>query len=383
MKKNKKKNKNLAKSRERIENWKNIGGSLFSNQRAIDAARHNPWWVAVIIFILSVFLPLIPILTQGFTSAGSDLFNVRTYNFDVTGTALVMDMAEKDVKLLVLEEPDGSKKLVDQDRTWENTYGTDIKDNKIQYSYVNSNTNQYDLLAFYTNIKGEDFVKLNNDIATRRYIVGSKDIYVAPAEGSSTSSSEATSDSSSSEEKPIETYTPNYILMNPETFVLQIFKPNTTQPFTQVFGDYTAVKAGTMIKDLAIVNSLTPSLDNAAYMDGVFNNWKSFLDDSFLANRNHSTMTMSLIASAIFAVLGFFMGLMIFLLTRGKRNMFAKILNFGVCQKIQAWSMFTPSILGMIFGFLLPAQGSIMFFIIFLGVRIMWMSMKQLRPQIR
>ena len=72
------------------------------------------------------------------------------------------------------------------------------------------------------------------------------------------------------------------------------------------------------------------------------------------------------------------MGLMVFLLTRGKKNIF-RVYTFGDCQKISAWSMVSPALLGMILGFFIQDY-AMMFFIILLGVRVMWLSMKQLRP---
>ncbi|MCR4880242.1 MAG: hypothetical protein K5906_04740, partial [Bacilli bacterium] len=73
-----------------------------------------------------------------------------------------------------------------------------------------------------------------------------------------------------------------------------------------------------------------------------------------------------------------FLGLLMFLLTRGKRN-FNNYLKWYQCMCISAWAAFTPGLLGLIFGFLMPAY-AIMFFILFMGVRVMWLSMKQLSP---
>jgi maltodextrin utilization protein YvdJ len=72
------------------------------------------------------------------------------------------------------------------------------------------------------------------------------------------------------------------------------------------------------------------------------------------------------------------MGLMIFLLTRGKKNIF-HIYTFGDCEKIAAWSMVSPALLSLILGFIFTDY-AMMFFIILLGLRVMWLSMKQLRP---
>jgi len=69
---------------------------------------------------------------------------------------------------------------------------------------------------------------------------------------------------------------------------------------------------------------------------------------------------------------------MIFILTRGKRNPF-RIYTFWETQKISYWASFTPSLLALIFGFIFT-EYAVMIFVMLIGVRIMWMSMKSLKP---
>jgi hypothetical protein len=72
------------------------------------------------------------------------------------------------------------------------------------------------------------------------------------------------------------------------------------------------------------------------------------------------------------------MGLMMFLLTRGKRNP-NRNLNFWITTKIAAWICFTPAVLAMIVGFVWSAAAGIGF-IVLMGLRTMWLSMRQLSP---
>ena len=71
-------------------------------------------------------------------------------------------------------------------------------------------------------------------------------------------------------------------------------------------------------------------------------------------------------------------GLMLFLMTRGKRNPF-RIFTFWETQKMAYWAAPTPALLSLI-GFAIPNMAFILFFFIF-GFRMMWMSMKSIRPQ--
>ena len=100
--------------------------------------------------------------------------------------------------------------------------------------------------------------------------------------------------------------------------------------------------------------------------------------DSYLAIKNKSLVVSTFMYWGIYAGLTLFLGLLIFLLTRGKRN-FNNYLKWYECLAISGWASFTPGLLGMIMGFILTSY-AIMFFILFMGVRIMWLSMKQLSP---
>lgn len=71
-------------------------------------------------------------------------------------------------------------------------------------------------------------------------------------------------------------------------------------------------------------------------------------------------------------------GLILFLLTRGKRNPF-RIYTFWETQKMAYWASFTPAVLAMCLGFML-SQFAMLAFIFLYGMRIMWMAMKSLRP---
>ena len=357
------KNKKKKMSAETKENLKYIFGSLVSNNKCIEGARHNPWWVSLIFFVLAVFLPVIPIVTSGFSAYGSSIFASRTYGMDTTVTDFALDLQENNVKLMVY---DGQ--LTDVDNNWENTYG--YGDN-IQYYYHNTNSNQYDLLVYYTQTSGNDFTNFVNHVVEKSYVVGSTNEY------SGNENSQATSET-------ISIYKPNYIILNQEMIYVLLHKSNATETVGTIYGDYTLFENGTCLKEYLKGQGYSSSLSheqllaNNDYCESVFSKFKSFLDTSFINNRNRSTLYTSLLAAGIYVALGFFMGLMVFILTRGKRNYYS-VLNFIDCQKINSWAMFTPGLLSLILGFMIPSY-AIMFFIILVGLRVMWMSMKQLRP---
>ena len=107
-------------------------------------------------------------------------------------------------------------------------------------------------------------------------------------------------------------------------------------------------------------------------------NYASFLNDCAETQKNTQSWTYCGIMAAVYVGLEFLFGLVIFLMTRGKRNPF-RIYTFWETQKMAYWASVSPAILSLIVGFLLP-QFAMMGFIFLFGLRIMWMSMRSLRP---
>lgn len=353
--------------------------SLFSNQTAIDGARHYPWWVALIFFVLSICLPTIPVITSNYNVSGSAFMEGQTKGFDTYIAALVTDMKQKGVDLKVeASDVTGQHQLIDVNDSWKNNYNDYSQDR--QYVYKNTNSNQIDFVAYYTRLSGNDFAEFNSDIASRQYRVGTDQLYVVG------------DDTSTSEGETVEIYTPNYILFGLDNYVVQIFNPNSITAFSNTSGDYAHIDVGTSIASFApditipevegfIAPSTNDLLADEEYVSTINENFRNFFYQGYITNRNNSTLYSTLLTLGIYIVLAFFMGLMIFLLTRGKKNIM-HILSFYVCQKINAWSMLCPAILGMILGFIFP-QFAMVGFILFLGVRIMFMSFRQLRPVMR
>ena len=74
------------------ENLGNIFGSLFSNQRAINGSKHNPWWVAIIMFILGVLLPIVPITVNQYNTYGAAFLANYTYGWENQVTKATLDL---------------------------------------------------------------------------------------------------------------------------------------------------------------------------------------------------------------------------------------------------------------------------------------------------
>lgn len=353
------------------ENLKNVFGSLYSNQRAIDGARHNRWWVALIMFVLSVLLPVIPVTVNAHNQYATSFFSNGLKSFDSQITNFSLDLEADGIDLLIADVNE-THKLKDEGEKWKTKYNYYSESHTdIQYSQINDNSGQYDLLVYFINpLESKSFNDIAKDILANQYVLKTTNKYVVPAEG------EEGEDSSSSEE--VKLYSPTTLILSEATVGLTVYLPDKTDAYGSLMGDYAHTEVGTNFRNFAKIDGVLADENSQKDIDSVKAKWFSFFDETFITFRDNSTLVNTFLSLGIYIVLGFFMGLMIFLLTRGKKNIF-RIYTFGDCQKISAWSMVTPAILGMILGFLIPDY-AMMFFIILLGVRVMWLSMKQLRP---
>ena len=106
---------------------------------------------------------------------------------------------------------------------------------------------------------------------------------------------------------------------------------------------------------------------------------REFANDSYINQRVKTFWMNSGLYYGIYLVLGVFMGLMIFLLTRGKANP-NRGLTFWITTKISWIACVAPAILAMIAGFFWSMAAGLGFIVLF-GLRIMWLSMRSLSPQ--
>ena len=350
------------------ENLTTIFKSIYSNDAAMQGARHNPWWVAVIFFLISIILPIIPIFVSSAKTYGSSFIASKSYDLETPAAVTFADMYQNNVDLVVSEQ---GYLIEGTEGTWQSFAGDDG-----EYAYINSNSHQIDLITYYTTKTGKDLKTETTALSKRQYVVGTADIY-SPSENED-SSSETSSEA-------IQTYTPSFIILSKEYIAIQLFKPNTSTSVATFTGDYLNLK-GFSIKELAITDNFdgnaVTAMDlekiSSEYTAEVFKGFKKFINKSYLETKNKAMLYTNLLAFGIYVVLALFLGLLIFLITRGKKSVF-RVLNIGTCLKIEAWTMFTPALISMILGFIMP-NFMLMYFIILLGLRTMWLTMKQLRP---
>ncbi len=344
------------------ETLKYLGASLINNDACIAGGRERPWYFALIIGILGTLLALTPIMTTYFTQTGATIVSSDTHGIDSYLIGFQEALYEDAVEMKVEEASDGSHYLV---TNFAEVYAKDTG-----YPYFNltredaqGNTTTVFRAYYYGDIDNATLSERRNDVI---------DNYVSPnaAEG---------------EETP---YNVSTIFMSSHAFYFE------TAPYygegqrgTALYGDYDNLPVGCDIAKFA-VESLngTPYevgfVDKAEswqdYYSASISNWTNFFDLAYKNTAYNTAWIQTGVSAAVYVAMAFFMGLMVFLMTRGKNNPF-RIYTFWESQKIAYWAAFTPGLLSLVLGFILPNYALLMYVAIY-GIRIVWLTMKSLRP---
>lgn len=340
--------------------------SLINNDACIEGGRTKRWFFAVIFAVLSLVMAVLPIMVTSLQAQGSDFTAGNyLYNYDNVIVAFSDSLEDNNLSMVVSEDANGRFLAVDKTQ-WEAAYTANAYK---QYVHLN-NDSKVDFEVYYTEAVGQEFVDYYTLVSQNK----------SPIDGSWREAADTARSTS-------------YLIFGRERMVGQLFQPGNTTALSGVSGDYLKLDLGFDFKSLATVEidgiTYVTSHDDKfsepngflsidAYRSQIQNRWNDVYDAVYYNTKMVTARDSTLIMLGVDALLIFFMGLMIFILTRGKRNPF-RIYTFWETQKIAYWASFTPSLLALIFGFIFT-EYAVMIFVMLIGVRIMWMSMKSLKP---
>lgn len=342
------------------ETLKNGFGCLVNNAAAIRGAKNGPLWLTIAMFVLSILLPIIPIFTVQAAVTGSFFLNNYSYGLEKHVTSIALDLKEnRNAEFIV-----GEDHLLS---VTENNVPVDFDDyGTLQpyAAYTNAVTNQYDFLVFLVDAPTtSDKRVINTNIVTMFYALGTTQ--------ASTSSDNV--------------YRPSYMILYKDGIYVALFKGNSIDPIANSYvGDFkTTEPTNTFLTDLLTVKDkdgqlVAASIISAEYTDGVLNNFKRILNTSYETQKVYNMWMSSGVYAAVFLGLGILMGFLMWVLTRGKNNP-NNYFSWWLCAKIEARLAFAPALITLVVGFFLASQAPLIY-IMTLGVRVMWISMKELRP---
>ena len=337
----------------RKENVKRVFGSLINNGCAVDGAKFSPWWIGLIMFILGLVLPVLPLFVSSATTEGISFLGDAEYalGMDKTFGAAINGIS-------------GTLTFNNTDKTitYEKSYTYSESDPYLIGGYVSSSgstAGQYDLRIYYADLS--DTESMPSFIAGREIIKYKKG---------------TTIEASASEENA---YTPSSIYFFKTSFAMDVYASNSTTKQTMMKSladlkcfDY----EGGDLKAYFVGNSF--NLVNKEERIEAYNKLKDFINTTYETTKTYQMWIGSLIYLGVYAGMNVFMILMIFIMSRGKNNP-NHTLNFWHCIKIDWWQCFSPGLLGMIFGFIFTTR-AVMLYVMFLAMRTMWLSMRELRP---
>ena len=341
----------IIKNKKKVE-WGKIWyyiKSLFSIQIVFDCGTSKKWYVAVILALLSLIVTVIPISVNVSQSSGAAFINASSadpyaygLNEYVENKSTIGDIRFSEDKAVYEKESSitynviGEIKVVKPIMTYERTSANG-------QSYKNSFK-----LFFIPTTAGDFATQVNYILSPGKY-------------GLSTDTSEVN--------------TSSLAIFGVNNFYGVLYNYTTSKSVGTVNGDYINLREGLEGKTL---NEILTK--DASTPTEYLNNFKDFAYDSYINNRTTLMWVQVGMVAGINAGILLLMGLVMFLMTRGKNNP-NRVIKWYQCYGMAAWAAPTPALLTLIMGFILPSY-AVMYFVLFYGFRIMWMSMKQLRPAV-
>ena len=349
-------------------------GCLVNNSAALRGAKNGPLWLTIVMFFLSILLPVLPLFISAANTTGSAFISSKSYGLERYVTRVAIDLKGDEYTFNLNEKHEMEIKRSGSTITYSDYVSqSPLDENKVAdatplASYIDTVTGQYDLRLYVSNQSGSSkFAKnLNEFVANKAY----------KAE---------TIEEKNAETDPDNTlyYHSSYIIVFKDTIYVVVYYGDKAVAgsmggnFTSLKTDKEYLTALLDVKDKE-GNVVVPSLANSEYCDGVLKNFKKFLNKTYDSIKWRNTFATSGIYLAIFAGLSLFMGLLMWVMTRGKNNP-NNYFSIWLCLKVEARLGLAPGLITFILGLFLTQYAS-MIFILTMGLRVMWISMKELRP---
>lgn len=332
-----------------MDTVKFIFSSLFKNDTVINESKKRPWWLAIIIVMISCIVALIPSITTVLNYNGSDIITrTDNHNLDYSLKTFTYEYLRKDSA-----NPDKLEMYIDQngvlqansEKVYEIKFGEDIS---LLVSYV------------------KDADKLTQRIDTLK-----TSYPVATSEGQKSA-----------------IY--NMLLLTQSNLYLYVYAKDASCTYTQTNNmrtvetsdDPIAIVTGSFEK---ISDSLTnfnnyydSTLPSSEAYDKAYEKWINFFDESYKTVKESAALTSAGVYLLLDLGIIIIMSLTVFFLSRTKSS----VRKFGFFESLKMilFASLSPALLSLILGFLIPSMQT-MSFVLFFGLRITWLGMKATSPE--
>ena len=342
-----------------MKTLKLIFQSLFSNAPIMEA-KIQPWYIALIIFVVSILLATFPTYTQINNREGSNFLSGNTYSIENALVLFSETLEEGNVDLVVTNRDEADVTIAELDNqgtAWESVFTQTLAAHPTFPFFQYTVNNQVRLRVFYQNGNSDEVtgafanallaLPIGDDNIGSFLLLGNAAVYMY-------------------------VYNPAALTANTAT----------GEGFTTAFsGTYDAIPAGTNLGNFVLTdvdgNTINTS-DLVLYTRVVFDNWLNFFDQSFAYSKSVLLLAQTGLTFVVNAIMALLMSLVIFIMTRGKNNP-NKHFKFSDTMKIGAWALLSPALVTIIAGALFPEFAGTAF-VLFVGLRLMWLSSRYLRP---
>ena len=344
--------------------WPKILGflkTLWSNSENMNYALSHKWYWAVLIGFVSLLLTLIAPTVHSFnvqgssyvSSGASDAFYYGLYEYHQEANTYPISFADGKLSgTYVVEKYDD--------------YGTEtdssVKIIKPYYTYVRQDLHVLDI--YVTD-------RITDDQVLLAQIIQSNPNYA---------------DASASERENMknEAYvrSSSFIFFSTDTVYSRVY--NGTNAVASISGNYLHVKevftelSDTYKFDQVLSANLPATGTNLEVHNQILKNYKSYADQIYIDVKNQQGLITLGIYSAINTGVILLMGFVIWLMCRGKSNP-NRSLKIWHGWRIGAFQALTPAVLALVIGFIM-SQFAAMGFVLVYSFRVMFLSMKHLRP---
>lgn len=317
--------------------------SLWNNSVALECGLKHKWFVAVILALFSVIVSAIPLVVHTATGNGSTFISRNTiYNYD-EGLYSFLEDAKANNYNIKFDETNNTATLENATTTATKNYLLYQHENKALDGHANA---RIDFQVFY--------IPQGIDYATTQTTIAALDPNEAKGRNCS------------------------YIIFGYQNFTSALYSSTSTSVASSLYGNYKHL-AGDYKSVLDFyVSSETTRLDNVSK---TLTNFKGFADRIYIDNRSSLSLVQTGLIFAVNSSVVLLMGMVLFLMTRGKNNPNRSI-KFQQCYNIGYWATLSPAIIALVLGFLLPGY-EVMLFVVTYGFRVMWLSMKQFQPALK
>lgn len=374
-KKVKQKNKSSGFGKKIWEGFKTICLSLFNNQSCVNA-KDKKWYWAVPLGLVSIIIAVVPIGVTQWQQNGSIVINSPTYSIENGLIAFQESLEDEGLSVKV----NGENHTLEVDESaWNTAYEASGK----AFSYVYEKT----VIKMKTETTEKDGTSSTTVTGpaeeTKVKCCDLTVYYYADSENFDTLANQTLG---GKDVLGNETYSVNALFLGKSKFALYK-QPSGAKSFkSKIVGYYDGpsfnfadlTKQNSHGEPYEVSRAQITNGNKSTYIQNSTAAWRTFLNDAWNNQRILNGWRTSGIWLGIFAGLTLIMGFLIWLMTRGKNNPYRSF-TLWETQKIAYWSALCPAILSLILGFIMP-QFLQMYYIFLLGFRVMWMSMKTLRP---